>query len=128
MSTNNSDSAMTDLAALLAAGYEVKLALWPADMGGGVRADVTGAGTSSHGYGATPAEALRAVPVWPLEAEDPDDDVEPYCTSCGDKAGIFPDHGSDWRHYRGAGTVESPVELYDAGHAPVVGWREAGAR
>jgi hypothetical protein len=57
-----------------------------------------------------------------------DDDPEPYCTICGAKAGIFIAHGDAWLHYTGDGTVASPVELFDAGHAPVIGWREAGAR
>ena len=59
---------------------------------------------------------------------DADDGPEPYCTSCGATAGIFIGHGDDWRHYRGQGTVASPVEIFDAGHAPVIAWREAGAR
>jgi hypothetical protein len=56
-----------------------------------------------------------------------DDDPEPYCQTCGATAAIFIAHGDDWRHYRGEGTVASPVELFDAGHAPVISWREAGA-
>jgi hypothetical protein len=133
MATKISDQELSDLAALLAAGYEVKLAPWPDDMGGGCRADVTGAGTSSHGYGATPAEALRAVPVWPLADEGRGDELEeleelgpePYCTSCGASAGIFIAHGDAWLHYTGQGTVASPVELLDADHEPVIGWRPA---
>jgi len=54
-----------------------------------------------------------------------DDDPEPYCTTCGASAGIFIGHGDAWLHYTGAGTAASPVELYDAGHEPVIGWREA---
>jgi hypothetical protein len=57
-----------------------------------------------------------------------DDDPEPYCSACGASIGIFIGHGDAWLHYTGEGTVESPVDLYDAGHAPVVAWREAGAR
>jgi hypothetical protein len=57
-----------------------------------------------------------------------DDDPEPYCSACGAKAGIFIAHGDAWLHYAGEGTVASPVELFDAGHAPVIAWREAGAR
>jgi hypothetical protein len=52
-----------------------------------------------------------------------DDDPEPYCTTCGAKAGIFIAHGDAWLHYTGEGTVTSPVELFDAGHAPVIAWR-----
>ena len=57
-----------------------------------------------------------------------DDDPEPYCTACGSDVGIFIGHGDAWLHYSGEGTVESPVDLYDAGHAPVVAWREAVAQ
>jgi hypothetical protein len=55
-----------------------------------------------------------------------DDDPEPYCSACGASAGIFIGHGDAWLHYTGEGTVASPVELYDAGHEPVIAWREAG--
>ena len=54
-----------------------------------------------------------------------DDDPEPYCTTCGACVGIFIGHGDAWLHYTGEGTVASPIELYDAGHAPVIAWREA---
>ena len=56
------------------------------------------------------------------------DEPQPYCTECGATIGIFIGHGPDWHHYRGNGTVETPSELYDAGHAPAVAWREAGAQ
>jgi hypothetical protein len=60
--------------------------------------------------------------------EQPEDDLDPYCAACGALVGIFRGHGDGWRHYRGEGTVASPVELYDAGHEPAVAWREpAGA-
>jgi hypothetical protein len=64
------------------------------------------------------------------QADEPDelDDLEPYCAGCGVDVGIFIGHGDTWLHYTGEGTVESPVELYDAGHAPEVDWRPAGAR
>jgi hypothetical protein len=58
----------------------------------------------------------------------PDDDPEPFCAACGAAAGIFIGHGNAWLHYTGEGTVASPVELFDAGHEPVIAWREAGAR
>jgi hypothetical protein len=61
--------------------------------------------------------------------EDPDDDgLEPYCSACGSAVGIFRGHGEEWHHYRGKGTTESRVELYDAGHEPAVSWRPAGER
>ena len=60
------------------------------------------------------------------EADTDQDDPEPYCSACGASIGIFLNHGQDWHHYRGEGTVASPVELYDAGHEPAVAWRENG--
>lgn len=57
-----------------------------------------------------------------------DDGDEPYCYTCGSPVGIFYGHGDGWHHWRGQGTADSPVELYDAGHAPEVAWRPAGAR
>lgn len=55
-----------------------------------------------------------------------DDDPEPYCAACGADIGIFIGHGQDWHHYRGSGTAESPVELYDADHEPALAWRGRG--
>lgn len=60
------------------------------------------------------------------DAEDDADDPEPYCSACGAPVGIFLTHGRGWHHYRGEGTVDSPVELYDADHEPAVAWRENG--
>jgi hypothetical protein len=56
------------------------------------------------------------------------DEDEPFCWTCGARVGIFIGHGEAWLHYRGEGTAADPVELYDAGHVPDVGWRPAGAR
>ena len=61
------------------------------------------------------------------EDRDDEDDFEPYCSTCGATVGIFIGHGDAWLHYTGEGTVANPVELFDAGHAPVVAWRPAGA-
>jgi hypothetical protein len=38
------------------------------------------------------------------------------CATCGAWVGIFTGHGGGWHHYRGEGTAESPVGIYDAGH------------
>ena len=56
------------------------------------------------------------------------DDEEPICDTCGATVGIFHAHGDAWIHYRGEGTIDRPVELFDAGHEPVIAWRLAGAR
>jgi hypothetical protein len=55
-------------------------------------------------------------------------DDEPYCATCGATVGIFHGHGTAWLHFTGQGTADSPVDLYDAGHEPVIAWRPAGAR
>lgn len=60
--------------------------------------------------------------------QDEDDEDEPFCRTCGAAVGIFLGHGDGWHHFRGEGTADSPVELFDAGHAPEVAWRLAGAR
>jgi hypothetical protein len=60
--------------------------------------------------------------------EGQDDDEEPYCDTCGAAVGIFHGRGDAWLHYTGQGSVASPVELFDAGHEPVIAWRPAGAR
>ena len=60
--------------------------------------------------------------------EDQGGGEEPYCSGCGASIGIFHGRGEAWLHYHGEGTVASPVELFDAGHKPVIAWRLAGAR
>jgi len=56
-----------------------------------------------------------------------DDAAEPYCLTCGQWVHMF--HGIEgWRHFRGEGTAASPVELYDAGHEPMVGWTVPAGR
>jgi hypothetical protein len=62
------------------------------------------------------------------DQDQDDDDMEPYCTTCGQWAGIFHGHGGGWHHYRGEGTLTSPVELYDAGHEVTVGWTVPAGR
>ena len=59
--------------------------------------------------------------------EGQDDDEEPYCATCEASIGVFHGHGDAWLHYTGQGTVASPVELFDAGHEPVIAWRLTGA-
>jgi hypothetical protein len=36
--------------------------------------------------------------------------------------GIFPDHGLQWRHFRGAVVTSGAQEIYDPGHAAQVTW------
>jgi hypothetical protein len=55
------------------------------------------------------------------------DALEPYCTECGAKAGVFTALGADWRHYAG-GAEDRTVKPFDAGHLPVIGWRPAECR
>ncbi len=53
------------------------------------------------------------------------DGLEPCCTACGARCGIFQGHGPGWHHFRGDGTAEHPAGLFDAGHVPAVAWRPA---
>jgi hypothetical protein len=52
------------------------------------------------------------------------DALEPYCTACGARAGVFTALGGDWRHYAGH-AADRTARPFDAGHAPVIGWRPA---
>lgn len=52
------------------------------------------------------------------------EEEEPFCATCGTTIGIFIEHGDGWHHFRGNGTEQNPNVLYDAGHEPVVAWRE----
>jgi hypothetical protein len=52
------------------------------------------------------------------------DALEPYCTECGARAGVFTAIGTDWRHYAGD-PEDRAVQPFDAGHPPVIGWRPA---
>jgi hypothetical protein len=55
----------------------------------------------------------------------PDEDaLEPYCTQCGARAGVFIARGGDWRHYAGD-PERRTAEPFDTDHAPVIGWRPA---
>ena len=53
---------------------------------------------------------------------DGGDALEPFCTACGARAGIFTSRRGEWLHYVGE-TDDSDVEPYDPGHVPVIGWR-----
>jgi hypothetical protein len=56
------------------------------------------------------------------------DGPEPHCTACGEPVGIFLGHGTEWQHFRGGagdGSGGGRAEVYDAGHAPAIGWRYA---
>jgi hypothetical protein len=53
-----------------------------------------------------------------------EDALEPFCTSCGARAGVFIARGTDWRHYSGD-PEDGTAQPFDAGHAPVIGWRPA---
>jgi hypothetical protein len=58
----------------------------------------------------------------------PDADArEPYCTQCGEKAGVFTARGRDWRHYSGD-AEDHTARPFDADHAPVIGWRPVRGR
>lgn len=49
-------------------------------------------------------------------AHDEDQGDETYaCPACGAPVGMFTGLAG-WQHFRGDGTADSPVELYDAGH------------
>lgn len=53
---------------------------------------------------------------------------EPHCTTCGGAIGIFLGHATDWQHFRFADADDGArVEVYDADHAPAIGWRHACA-
>jgi hypothetical protein len=57
-----------------------------------------------------------------LDDRNEDDEALPACRRCGASVGIFPDHGLDWRHYRGDGITSGAQQIYDPGHAPDVTW------
>ena len=50
------------------------------------------------------------------------DGTEPYCTACGEWAGLF--LGMEgWHHFHGDPGPGGVRTLYDAGHDAVIGWR-----
>jgi len=56
---------------------------------------------------------------------DPGREPEPFCTECGSNAGIFWLLGDEWHHFRPGADPEGKPDVYDPGHAPVIGWRAA---
>jgi hypothetical protein len=57
---------------------------------------------------------------------DPTREPEPFCRTCGGTAGIFWLLGEEWQHFRPGTRAEEKPEIYDPGHVPVIGWRNAG--
>lgn len=59
----------------------------------------------------------------PCDDCGPDDEpgMEPYCVTCGARAGVFLSRSRDWLHYRN--DAVGNAEPYEAGHEPVIGWR-----
>jgi hypothetical protein len=59
----------------------------------------------------------------PCDDRGPDDEpgMEPYCVTCGNRAGIFLAQCRDWLHYRT--DAVGNADPYEAGHDPVIGWR-----
>lgn len=49
------------------------------------------------------------------QADEPEDDYNYTCSTCGAQIGMFIG-GQGWEHYRGSGTAADRIEIYDAGH------------
>ena len=64
--------------------------------------------------------AFTAVPV--AASGDCDDEPIPVCRECGGLAGIFPDHGLRWQHFRGDDATSGAQQIYEPGHDPAVTW------
>jgi hypothetical protein len=61
--------------------------------------------------------------ITPAGGDEPEtEEPVPVCRACSATAGIFPEHGLDWKHYRD-GTTAGAQQVYDPGHAPEVTWR-----
>jgi hypothetical protein len=58
----------------------------------------------------------------PLARGDGDDEPVAVCRQCGGLAGIFPDRGPDWLHFRSDGSTSAAPQVYEPGHAPKVTW------
>src|SRR5216684_312389 len=66
-------------------------------------------------------QVLDATGQAPALYDPGDDGTEPYCTTCGEWAGLF--RGlAGWRHFRGDPAPGGERIVYDAGHAAVIGW------
>ena len=61
------------------------------------------------------------------ENQGDEDDKDHACSTCGAPIGIFTGFAG-WPHFRGDGTADSPVELYDAGHEATFALGPGGAR
>jgi hypothetical protein len=70
--------------------------------------------------------ALDATEGCPDDGPDPSLEPEPFCRTCGADVGIFWLRGEEWQHFRPGLGHEAKPEVYDPGHAPVIGWRVAG--
>jgi hypothetical protein len=66
------------------------------------------------------------VGVAPRDEAAGDDEAVPVCRRCGGQAGIFPDRGLEWEHFRGDWTTSGTQEVYDPGHPAEVTWRLPG--
>jgi len=67
--------------------------------------------------------AFTAVPLTPGDyPQDDGDEPVPVCRQCGALAGIFPDHGLRWLHFRGDHIASAAQQTYHPGHAPEVTW------
>ena len=64
--------------------------------------------------------AFTAVPL--ALYDDGDDEPIPVCRQCGGLAGIFPDCGMRWQHFRGDRVTSGAQQIYQPGHAPEVTW------
>jgi hypothetical protein len=104
--------------------------VWPLGQGpgrggcahcGGIGCEAEGC-TVCGAYTDRPGNGVCAVcgEGYPFDGDPDDDDLEPYCRTCGEPVSIFYGHGDAWSHFR---TVARRHELYDPGHAAAVAWR-----
>ena len=67
--------------------------------------------------------AFTAVPGERTEDAEEEEEPLPVSRRCGALAGIFPDHGPGWRHFKGGdGLTSGAQRLYDPGHRAEVTW------